>query len=125
VRAVDLAGLEVGMLQCFLRHTSAALSLNENASPEVRGDLAEWLDRAAPDGAGYFAHTLEGPDDMAAHVKASVLGVAVSVPVADGRVLLGTWQGIYLCEFRDHAGSRDVVVTAWGSGRADARSITP
>jgi secondary thiamine-phosphate synthase enzyme len=115
--AIDLEGIEVGMVQCFVRHTSAALSLNENASPEVRGDLAAWLDRAVPDGAPYFAHTLEGPDDMAAHVKSSLLGAAVTVPVAGGRALLGTWQGIYLCEFRDHGGPRDVVVTAWGAGR--------
>ena len=114
VGAVDLGGIEVGMLQCFLRHTSAALALNEDASPEVRTDLAAWLDRAAPDGAPYFAHTLEGPDDMAAHVKATLVGAVVMVPVADGRALLGAWQGIYLCEFRDAAGPREVVVTAWG-----------
>jgi len=112
--AIDLTGIEVGILHCFLRHTSAALSVNENASPEVRSDLAAWLDRAVPDGAAYFAHTLEGPDDMAAHVKASLLGPAVMVPVAGGCPLLGTWQGIYLCEFRDRMGPREVVVTAWG-----------
>jgi secondary thiamine-phosphate synthase enzyme len=113
--AIDLGGLDIGMVHCFVRHTSAALSLNENASPEVRTDLAQWLDRAAPDGANYFAHTLEGPDDMAAHVKASMIGVAVTLPISRGRPLLGTWQGIYLCEFRDRAGSREVVVTAWGA----------
>jgi len=114
--AVDLDGIDVGMLQCFVRHTSAALSLNENVSPEVRTDLAAWLDRAAPDGAAYFDHTLEGPDDMAAHVKSSVIGAAVTIPIARGRALLGTWQGIYLCEFRDRGGPREVVVTAWGAG---------
>jgi secondary thiamine-phosphate synthase enzyme len=119
--AIDLTGLEVGMVHCFVRHTSAALSINENASPEVRTDLARWLDRVAPDGAADFDHTLEGPDDMAAHVKASMLGVAVSFPISRGRPLLGTWQGIYLCEFRDRAGPREVVVTAWGlSGGASA-----
>jgi secondary thiamine-phosphate synthase enzyme len=112
---IDLDGLAVGMLHCFLRHTSAALTLNENASPDVRGDLAAWLDRAVPDGAPYFAHTLEGDDDMPAHVKASLMGAGVLVPVADGRPLLGTRQGIYLCEFRDDAGPRDIVLTAWGS----------
>jgi secondary thiamine-phosphate synthase enzyme len=116
VDRIDLDGLEVGMLHCFLRHTSAALTLNENASPEVRSDLAAWLDRAIPDGAHYFAHILEGPDDMPAHVKASLMGAEVLVPVADGRLLLGTWQGIYLCEFRDAAGPRDIVLTAWGGG---------
>jgi secondary thiamine-phosphate synthase enzyme len=111
---IDLDGLAVGMLHCFVRHTSAALTLNENASPDVRGDLAAWLDRAVPDGAPYFAHTLEGADDMPAHVKASLMGAGVLVPVADGRPLLGTWQGIYLCEFRDDAGAREIVLTAWG-----------
>jgi len=117
VGAIDLAAIEVGMLQCFVRHTSAGLSLNEKASPEVRADLAAWLDRAVPDGAPYFAHTLEGPDDMAAHVKATLIGPAVMVPVAAGRALLGTWQGIYLCEFRDRGGPREIVVTAWGAAR--------
>lgn len=114
--AIDLQGIEVGMVQCFVRHTSAALALNENASPEVRSDLAGWLDRAVPDGAPYFAHTLEGADDMPAHVKSSLVGPAVMVPVSGGRALLGTWQGIYLCEFRDRGGPRSVVVTAWGAG---------
>ena len=117
VGAIDLEGIEVGMLHCFVRHTSAALSLNENASPEVRTDLAAWLDRAAPDGAPYFDHILEGPDDMAAHVKTSLIGPAVMVPVAGGRALFGVWQGVYLCEFRDRGGSREVVVTAWGAAR--------
>ncbi len=112
---VDLSGLAVGMLHCFVRHTSAALTLNENASPEVRGDLAAWLDRTVPDGAPYFAHTLEGDDDMPAHVKASLMGAGILIPVADGRPLLGTWQGIYLCEFRDTAASREIVLTAWGT----------
>lgn len=115
---IDLAGIEVGMLHCFLRHTSAALTLNENASPEVRGDLAAWLDRTVPDGAPYFAHTLEGADDMPAHVKASLMGAGILVPLAAGRPLLGTWQGIYLCEFRDAAASREIVLTAWGSAPA-------
>jgi secondary thiamine-phosphate synthase enzyme len=115
--AIDLRGIEVGILQCFARHTSAALTLNENASPEVRTDLAAWLDRAAPDGAPYFDHTLEGPDDMAAHVKSSMIGASVMIPIADGRSLLGTWQGIYLCEFRDRGAPREIVLTAWGAGR--------
>ena len=112
--AIDLSAFAIGMVHCFLLHTSAALSLNENASPEVRADLARWLDRVAPDGADYFDHTLEGPDDMAAHVKSSLLGAAVTIPISRGRPLLGTWQGIYLCEFRTQAGPREVVVTAWG-----------
>jgi secondary thiamine-phosphate synthase enzyme len=114
--SIDLDGIATGMLQCFVRHTSAALTLNENASPEVRSDMAAWLDRAVPDGAPYFAHVLEGHDDMPAHVKASLLGPAVSIPISGGRPLLGVWQGIYLCEFRNHGGTREVVVTAWGDG---------
>lgn len=116
VGAIDLDGIEAGMIQCFVRHTSAALTLNENASPDVRTDLTRWLDRVVPDGAPEFDHTLEGPDDMPAHIKASLLGPSVLIPVANGRPLLGVWQGIWMCEFRDRAGPREVVVTAWGDG---------
>ena len=110
----ELAELEVGLCHLFIRHTSASLTLNENASPDVRRDFAEWFDRAVPDGADYFAHTLEGPDDMPAHIKASLLGPSLHLPVADGRLALGTWQGIYLCEHRDDGGARRVIVTAFG-----------
>jgi secondary thiamine-phosphate synthase enzyme len=113
----ELNTLRVGIAHVFIRHTSASLTLNENASPDVRRDFEQWFSRAVPDGAEYFAHTLEGPDDMPAHVKASLLGPSVSFPIADGRPALGTWQGIYLCEHRDHGGSRAVVVTAWGERR--------
>ena len=84
-----------------MQHTSASLTLNENASPDVRRDFAAWFDRAVPDGADYFAHTLEGPDDMPAHIKSSLTGTSLTLPVRDGRLALGTWQGIYLCEHRD------------------------
>ncbi|GBD45759.1 YjbQ family protein [Thermoleophilum album] len=110
----EIRQLRVGIVHIFIRHTSAALTLNENASPDVRRDFASWFDRAVPDGAAYFSHTLEGPDDMPAHIKASLLGSSVSFPVADGEPLLGTWQGIYLCEHRDHGGTRTVVVTVFG-----------
>ena len=110
----ELAELRVGIAHVFIRHTSASLTLNENASPDVRRDFEEWFSLAVPDGADYFAHTLEGPDDMPAHIKASLLGPSVSFPVPDGRPALGTWQGIYLCEHRDSGGSRTLVVTAWG-----------
>jgi secondary thiamine-phosphate synthase enzyme len=110
----ELSELRVGLAHVFIRHTSASLTLNENASPDVRRDFEEWFTRAVPDGADYFAHTLEGPDDMPAHIKASLLGPAVSFPVTDGRPALGTWQGIYLCEHRDHGGPRRLVVTAFG-----------
>jgi secondary thiamine-phosphate synthase enzyme len=112
VRALpELAGIEVGLAHVFIRHTSAALTLNENASPDVRRDFATWFDRAVPDGAPYWTHTLEGPDDMPAHVKASLLGFSVSVPVTSGRLALGTWQGIYLCELRDEGGARRLTAT--------------
>lgn len=98
----------------FVQHTSASLTLNENASPDVRRDFASWFDRAVPEDASYWTHVLEGPDDMPAHVKSSLLGASVVFPVTDGRPALGTWQGIYLCEHRDDGGARSLVVTAWG-----------
>jgi secondary thiamine-phosphate synthase enzyme len=110
-----LGRMRVGILHLFLQHTSASLSINENADPDVRADLARWADRAVPDGAPYFVHDAEGPDDMPAHVKASLFGCAVTIPIAAGRLALGTWQGVYLCEHRDHGGSRTVVATAWGN----------
>lgn len=112
----EIRALRVGVVHVFIRHTSASLTLNENASPEVGPDLDRWLDRAVPDGAPYFTHTLEGDDDMPAHVKASLMGPSVTIPVADGRLRTGTWQGIHLCEHRDHGGPRDLVVTVWGEG---------
>jgi secondary thiamine-phosphate synthase enzyme len=109
-----LASLEAGMALVFMQHTSASLTINENASPDVRRDFAAWFDRAVPDGADYFAHTLEGPDDMPAHIKSSLTGASLVLPVRDGRLALGTWQGIYLCEHRDDGGPRSVLVTAYG-----------
>jgi secondary thiamine-phosphate synthase enzyme len=110
----DLRRLRVGMLQLFLQHTSASLTLNENADPVVRADLERYLSRAVPDGAAYFQHDAEGPDDMPAHVKASLLGVALTIPVTSGTLALGTWQGIYLGEHRTEAPARSVVATLWG-----------
>ena len=109
-----LARIAVGIAHVFIRHTSASLTLNENASPDVRRDFESWFDEAVPEGASYWTHTLEGPDDMPAHVKASLLGSSLSLPVADGRFALGTWQGIYLCEHRDSGGPRRLVVTLHG-----------
>jgi secondary thiamine-phosphate synthase enzyme len=114
----ELAELRVGIAHVFIRHTSASLTLNENASPDVRRDFAAWFDRAVPDGAPYFAHTLEGDDDMPAHVKASLLDSSLVLPVTNGRLALGTWQGIYLCEHRDRGGPRSLLVTVWGDERA-------
>ena len=110
----ELGEIEVGLLHLFIQHTSASLTLNENASPDVRRDLESWFDRAVPEGAPYWTHTLEGEDDMPAHVKAALLGPSLSLPVSHGRLALGTWQGIVLCEHLDHGGSRSVVATLWG-----------
>jgi secondary thiamine-phosphate synthase enzyme len=103
----------VGILHVFLQHTSASLCLNENADPDVPRDLELALSAIAREDFPY-AHTVEGPDDMPAHVKSAMLGAAVSVPIAAGRLCLGTWQGIYLCEHRDHGGSRRLVLTVHG-----------
>ncbi len=110
----ELGSVSVGIATVFMQHTSASLTLNENASPDVRRDFAAWFDRAVPDGAGYFAHTLEGPDDMPAHIRTSLTGSSLVLPVSRGRLALGTWQGIYLCEHRNNGGARSVVVTAFG-----------
>jgi secondary thiamine-phosphate synthase enzyme len=112
----ELREMGVGMLHLLIQHTSASLALNENASPDVRRDFETWFARAVPESADYWTHTLEGDDDMPAHIKAALLGPSLTLPVSDGRLALGTWQGIYLCEHRDHGGSRTVVATAWGPG---------
>jgi secondary thiamine-phosphate synthase enzyme len=112
----ELGSLATGLALVFMQHTSASLTINENASPDVRRDFAAWFDRAVPDGAEYFAHRLEGPDDMPAHIKSSLTGVSLVLPVSGGRLALGTWQGIYLCEHRDDGGPRTVLVTAFGDG---------
>ncbi|HEU5063657.1 MAG TPA: secondary thiamine-phosphate synthase enzyme YjbQ [Solirubrobacterales bacterium] len=110
----ELGELKVGLLHLLIQHTSASLALNENAAPEVRRDFESWFDRAVPEGAPYWTHTLEGADDMPAHVKAALLGPSLTLPIGDGRPALGTWQGIYLCEHRDHGGPRSLVATLWG-----------
>jgi secondary thiamine-phosphate synthase enzyme len=113
----ELDQLDVGLLHLLIRHTSASLALNENASPDVRRDFETWFNEAVPERASYWRHTLEGPDDMPAHVKASLLGPSLTLPVARGQLALGTWQGIYLCEHRDRGGARSVVATMWGQAR--------
>jgi len=110
----ELGDLSVGLAHLFIRHTSAGLTLNENASADVRRDFASWADAAVPEDARYWTHTLEGPDDMPAHVKAALFGSTLTLPVAEGRLALGTWQGIYLCEHRDRAGARSLVATLYG-----------
>ncbi|MDR1003596.1 MAG: secondary thiamine-phosphate synthase enzyme YjbQ [Prevotellaceae bacterium] len=103
-----------GILTLFIRHTSAAITLNENADPDVRQDFASFFDRLVPDGAPYFIHTLEGTDDMSAHIKASLIGSSVTIPIKNHRLHLGTWQGIYLCEFRDSGDRRRLSATVMG-----------
>ena len=110
----ELRGLDVGLLHLLIRHTSASLALNENASPDVRRDFETWFNEAVPERARYWTHTLEGPDDMPAHIKAALLGPSLTLPITGGRLALGTWQGIYLCEHRDHSGPRSLVATASG-----------
>src|SRR3954447_27054585 len=110
----ELSELRVGLLHLFIRHTSASLTLNENASPDVRRDFESWSAAAVPGDAPHWTHTLEGPDDMPAHIKASVLGPELTLPIGDGGLALGTWQGIYLCEHRDSGGPRAVVATVHG-----------
>jgi secondary thiamine-phosphate synthase enzyme len=112
--APQLRELRIGLAVVFIAHTSASLTLNENASPDVLHDFGAWFDRAVPDGADYFRHTLEGPDDMPAHIKASLTDASLVLPVRDGRLALGTWQGIYLCEHRDSGGPRRLLLTAFG-----------
>ena len=112
----ELDRIDVGMANVFVRHTSASLTLNENASPAVRRDFRSWFDEAVPEDAPYWTHTLEGPDDMPAHIKTALLGPSLSLPVAEGRLALGTWQGIYLCEHRERGGPRRLLATLWGEG---------
>jgi secondary thiamine-phosphate synthase enzyme len=110
----ELRQLAIGLLHVQILHTSASLTLNENASPDVRADFESWFSRAVPGNAAYWRHTLEGPDDMPAHIKASLLGSSLTLPLRDGRLALGTWQGIYLCEHRDRGGPRSLVLTLNG-----------
>ena len=110
----EIGRVQVGLLHLFICHTSASLTLNENASPDVRADFASYFDAAIPQDAPYWTHTLEGPDDMPAHIASSLLGPSLSIPITGGKLALGTWQGIYLCEHREHGGPRSLVATIWG-----------
>ncbi len=109
----ELSQFEMGLLHVFIQHTSAGLTINENADPDVRVDMETAANQICPESSP-FIHTCEGPDDMPAHVKASLFGSSVSMPVRDGRLVLGTWQGIYLCEHRDRGGQRRLVLTLQG-----------
>ena len=113
----EIRDLRVGILHLFIQHTSASLAVNENASPAVRDDVRAWLDHAVSEDADYWTHTLEGSDDMPAHMKTILTGSALSLPVTDGGLALGTWQGIYLCEHRDSGGTRSLLATLTGEPR--------
>ena len=112
----ELKDLKTGILQLFIKHTSASLTINENADPTVRTDFESHFNILAPENQSYYQHTFEGSDDMPAHLKASLLGSSVSIPITDGRLNLGTWQGIYLCEHRNRGPDRKLIVTIQGSG---------
>jgi secondary thiamine-phosphate synthase enzyme len=107
----EIRECQAGLLHVFIQHTSASLTLNENADPDVRADFEAHFNRLAPDGSAHFSHTVEGPDDMAAHIKAALLGASVSMPVTNGSPSLGTWQGLYLCEHRNQGGPRRLMLT--------------
>jgi len=110
----EIKKIQSGILQVFIKHTSAGLTINENADPTVRIDFESHFNKMVPEDAPYFIHTYEGPDDMPAHIKASLLGSSVQVPITSGKLNLGIWQGIYLCEHRNHTSGRKLVLTAFG-----------
>ena len=110
----EIKNLKVGLLQVFIKHTSASLTINENADPTVREDFESHFNNMVQENEPYYKHTFEGSDDMPAHIKSSLLGSSVTLPISNGRLNLGIWQGIYLCEHRNNGGARSVVITAWG-----------
>jgi len=110
----EIRKISVGLIHVFIQHTSASLTLNENADPDVRVDMESHFNKIAPENAPYYIHTTEGSDDMPAHIKASLLGSSVTIPITNGRLNLGIWQGIYLCEHRNYGGARNIVVTING-----------
>jgi secondary thiamine-phosphate synthase enzyme len=110
----QIGELKTGIMQVFIQHTSASLTINENADPTVRRDFETYFNKAVPENDPDYQHNYEGPDDMPAHLKAAMLGSSVTIPIRNGRLALGTWQGIYLCEHRDYGGRRNVMITAWG-----------
>jgi secondary thiamine-phosphate synthase enzyme len=112
--APGIKNFRAGMCQVFIQHTSASLTINENADPTVRRDFETFFNKAIPENDPDYVHNSEGPDDMPAHLKTSLLGSSVLIPITNGQLALGIWQGIYLCEHRNHGGNRDLVVTCWG-----------
>ncbi|GGX07434.1 secondary thiamine-phosphate synthase enzyme YjbQ [Aquimarina muelleri] len=112
----EIKDIKIGQLQVFIKHTSASITINENADATVREDFESHMNIMVPEGAPYYKHTYEGPDDMPAHIKASLLGASVLIPITNGRLNMGVWQGIYLCEHRDYAEGRSLILTAYGMG---------
>jgi secondary thiamine-phosphate synthase enzyme len=110
----ELQNINMGMMNIFIKHTSASLTINENADPTVRDDFESHFNKFVPENQPYYQHTLEGSDDMPAHIKSSILGSSLNIPITKGSLNMGTWQGIYLCEHRNHGGSRKLVVTLQG-----------
>ncbi len=110
----EISNIKAGICQVFIQHTSASLTINENADPTVRKDFESHFNEMVPENAPYYLHNYEGPDDMPAHIKASLLGPSVTIPITNGQFNLGIWQGIYLCEHRDHGGSRKLIITIFG-----------
>lgn len=110
----EIRNIEKGICQIFIKHTSASLTINENVDPTVRKDFESHINTMVPENAPYYIHTFEGPDDMPAHIKSSLMGASVQIPITDGKLNLGIWQGIYLCEHRNHASGRNLVATIFG-----------
>jgi secondary thiamine-phosphate synthase enzyme len=115
----ELRLIHVGLLHLLIQHTSASLALSENASPDVRRDFESWFNAAVPEQVQFWTHRVEGSDDMPAHIKAALLGPSLTLPITDGRLALGVWQGVYLCEHRNRGGARTVMATAWGEAADD------
>ncbi|GMN11784.1 secondary thiamine-phosphate synthase enzyme YjbQ [Croceitalea sp. MTPC9] len=111
----EIKYMKTGILQVFIKHTSASLTINENADPTVRLDFESHINKMVPENAPYYIHNYEGPDDMPAHIKASLMGASIQIPITDGKINLGIWQGVYLCEHRNHASGRNLVLTASGN----------
>ena len=112
----ELKQLEIGLAHLFIQHSSASLAINENADPSVRVDMESGFNKIAPENAPYYTHTFEGEDDMPAHLKTVLIGCDITIPITDGRLAMGIWQGIYLCEHRNYAGARNIVITLTGKG---------
>ncbi|MEB8432901.1 secondary thiamine-phosphate synthase enzyme YjbQ [Cocleimonas sp. KMM 6892] len=113
-KLIEIKDIEVGLMNVFIKHTSASLTINENADPTVRQDFESYFNKAVPENEPYYKHTLEGSDDLPAHLKASILGSSLNIPITNGRLNIGIWQGIYLCEHRNMGGSRNLVITLSG-----------